>query len=112
MSLRLKSACVLVVWLSLFAFDFADDTGLIDDVQEDLDRSVDAALEDFGEALKSSGASWQVIASNPSLHAPALSSALFHFTNLPPQTLSRLECYSSAVLKPSKLYNKLRELLL
>ena len=83
---------MLVVWLSLFAFDFADDTGLIDDVQEDIDRSVDEALEDFGEALKSSGASQQIIASNPSLHAPALSTALFHFTNFAPQTQSRLEC--------------------
>jgi hypothetical protein len=107
MSLRLQSACVLVVWLSLFAFDFADDTGLIDDVQEDIDNSVDAALEDFGEALKSSVASQQLIASDQSLHLPALAAAIAHFTNSAPQPLMRLEGYTYRILKPADLYNLL-----
>ena len=107
MSLRLRSACVLLVWLSLFAFEFADDTGLIDAVQENLDRSVDAALEDFGEALRSSGASQQLIATDHSLHLPVLPSATAHFTNFAPQPLPRPENIISVVLKPPEFYNLL-----
>jgi hypothetical protein len=111
MSLRLKSACVLLLWLTLFAFDFADDTGLIDDVQEDVDRSVDAALEDFGQALQSSDASKHLIALDYSIHSPPLAPAFATFLNLAFEPLvSKTHC--SAILEDSPLYNKLRILLL
>jgi hypothetical protein len=111
MSLRVKSVCVLFLWLVLFAYDFADDTGLIDDVQEDLDRSVDAVLEDFGQAVKSSGGPQLLMPEESFLRFHPPVPALANFINFPTTPLSA-QIYKSLGAKPSKFRETLQVFLI
>ena len=68
---RLAAASIVSIWLTLFAVDIGDDSGLIKNLGADVDRSVDAALADFGEAIRISDDSETTVSSVLSGHSVA-----------------------------------------
>lgn len=52
MSLRVLAASFLMVWLLILAVEFSEDVGIFAYDDPDLDNSMDATLEGFGNAIK------------------------------------------------------------
>jgi hypothetical protein len=50
--LKTVATCLLAIWVSLLGIEFSEDAGFFDYDDPDLDRSMEATLAGFGEAIK------------------------------------------------------------